>query len=541
MATVQTLINLTANVISVKLRRETLNDKEYLVAPVRMVVQGVLKGSQGALYYPAEEISANPTDWNGMPIVAPTHPVDADGVEVSARSPEILSSHAVGTIFRTVANVIDDGRTALDAEAWFDEKASNRVDPRILSSIKAGKPVELSTGLFTENHEPLENEEAVFNGVPYDFIARNYKPDHLAILPDEVGACSLKDGCGVLVNKRKDKAMTNKDSKRGLWRALGEALGITSKVKTPTPKQPAPSPTPVINKTEEEEDMAKTATKLTPTQRSQVIGYLTTNCGVWKEKGGKESLSKMTDKQLLSLKANTSNAKKYTLILNKVKTLRINADGVEEGEAAPGVSYPELAKLLGIEIDPTVDPVGFVTALKDALGGLIDKLGGGAAETEAVVEEPVVMMEGEEEEPNTNEADEMLDPLVGQRNSSGRHQTMNTRQWMQQASPEIREAVRVSLETAQQQKKQLLQRLTANMSAKQKKEAILKFGNKSVQDLRDLISLLPRESVYGNGAPLPNYEGAGGGIVDNSGEFDENDTFPLPGINYKELSDSFRQ
>src|SRR5690606_13771547 len=32
---------------------------------------------------------------------------------------------------------------------------------------------------------------------PYHSVARDYKPDHIAILPDRIGACSIADGCGV--------------------------------------------------------------------------------------------------------------------------------------------------------------------------------------------------------------------------------------------------------------------------------------------------------------------------------------------------------
>lgn len=66
----------------------------------------------------------------------------------------------------------------------------------MLDALEAGRPMELSTGLFTQN-EPAP-AGATFNGRPYDYVARNYRPDHLAVLPDQIGACSLADGCGVL-------------------------------------------------------------------------------------------------------------------------------------------------------------------------------------------------------------------------------------------------------------------------------------------------------------------------------------------------------
>ena len=39
-----------------------------------------------------------------------------------------------------------------------------------------------------------------WNGKAYVGIARNYRPDHLAILPDMKGACSIADGAGLCRN-----------------------------------------------------------------------------------------------------------------------------------------------------------------------------------------------------------------------------------------------------------------------------------------------------------------------------------------------------
>ena len=54
--------------------------------------------------------------------------------------------------------------------------------------------MEVSTGLFTENVQA----NGVFGGKAYHAIATNYRPDHLAILPDQIGACSIEDGAGLL-------------------------------------------------------------------------------------------------------------------------------------------------------------------------------------------------------------------------------------------------------------------------------------------------------------------------------------------------------
>ena len=63
---------------------------------------------------------------------------------------------------------------------------------QILVALQSGKMLEQSTGLFAD----LEEKEGEFDGQKYKWIARNIRPDHVAILPHEEGACSIADGCG---------------------------------------------------------------------------------------------------------------------------------------------------------------------------------------------------------------------------------------------------------------------------------------------------------------------------------------------------------
>jgi hypothetical protein len=162
-----------------------------------MLVPGVLQGSKGPLLYPADEVRKSPDDWNHIPIVV-YHPMK-DGKPVSARSPSILSKYGVGFVFHSRT----DSKGVLKGEGWLDVEATRRVDKSVLDSVQLGKPIELSTGLFVDD-EPAP-EGAIFNDHrgtrKYVGIARNYKPDHLAILPSGKGACSLADGCGVLINE----------------------------------------------------------------------------------------------------------------------------------------------------------------------------------------------------------------------------------------------------------------------------------------------------------------------------------------------------
>jgi hypothetical protein len=176
-------------------RRERRGGREFHVAPVTMIVPGVLAGSRGALYYPPDEVSRDPLAWNGVPLVV-GHPTKG-GVPVSARSPDVLEVYGVGHVF---ASNFDE---KLGAEAWFDVEATRGYDVRNGTSIFAlltrGDAIEVSTGLFTDN-EPAPSG-AAHNGRSYQWIARNYRPDHLAVLIGQKGACSVDDGCGINVNE----------------------------------------------------------------------------------------------------------------------------------------------------------------------------------------------------------------------------------------------------------------------------------------------------------------------------------------------------
>jgi hypothetical protein len=178
-----------------KVRRETINGAEYFIAPVTMIVEGVLPGSAGPLMYPRDELIQNVTDWYQVPVLV-YHPFDARGNAVAARgNTAVLNRQGIGHIeFPRV--VIHGGRAKLKAIAYFDAEKTRRVDKRVYNALERNRPMELSTGLFTMN-EPASGS---YLGRQYVGIARNYFADHVAILPDMKGACDLEMGCGLLVN-----------------------------------------------------------------------------------------------------------------------------------------------------------------------------------------------------------------------------------------------------------------------------------------------------------------------------------------------------
>lgn len=198
-----------------KTRRATLHGRDWIVAPLSMIVPGILNGSKGPLLYPEEECERSAESWNHIPLTA-YHP-ELNGQHVSARDPDVIDRQGIGVVLHAkYAN----GK--LRGEGWFDVEKTAKVEPRILNALERGQPIELSTGLFTDNYPAPPN--ANHHGRGYDYVARNYRPDHLAVLPDQVGACSLNDGCGVLINAGPNQ-LRHGDTGRYLHMGAGTGKG----------------------------------------------------------------------------------------------------------------------------------------------------------------------------------------------------------------------------------------------------------------------------------------------------------------------------
>jgi hypothetical protein len=169
----------------------THQDKAHMVIPVVMMVEGVWAGSMGPILHSIEELGKFPAAWNGIPVII-YHAYDEDGNPISANSPDIIDHVCVGKVYNTVV----DGKK-LKAEVWLDEDKLNVISEKTLSDINETKEIEVSLGMYAD----YEEEEGKYNGKKYSMIAYNHRPDHLAILPDQIGACSCEDGCGLGVNE----------------------------------------------------------------------------------------------------------------------------------------------------------------------------------------------------------------------------------------------------------------------------------------------------------------------------------------------------
>lgn len=190
-----------------KIRQEIFDGRPHTVLPAVIAIDGVMNGAKVT----AEELGKYPGSWDGRPIPL-LHPVK-NGDPVSANIPDILERR-VGTVFNSVM----DG-DALKAEFWIDNERMDRMgETTLLSNMVESKIVmEVSTAYFCD----VVINVGEYKGKKHEVEHKNLRPDHVALLPDETGACSVAEGCGVpRVNKVRRFTMSKALS------ILATALGL---------------------------------------------------------------------------------------------------------------------------------------------------------------------------------------------------------------------------------------------------------------------------------------------------------------------------
>lgn len=187
---------------SVALRTVTHQGIKHLVAPVVLINVGVHHGSNGPILYTEDELKQFPAAWNGRPLTIDHPPQGA-----SANSPEFIEHQAVGMVWN-----VRFANSALRGDLYVNIRKCEGISPAALGALREGK-LEVSTGLW----ESGEDTSGTFKGESYGRIARNIRPDHLALLPDAVGACSWRDGCGAPRNEGIALAGNIKHRKDGPW------------------------------------------------------------------------------------------------------------------------------------------------------------------------------------------------------------------------------------------------------------------------------------------------------------------------------------
>ena len=170
------------------LQHHLWNGREHLVVPVVMLQESVIHAVNAPTpeFVPLASLSATPHHWNDKPLML-GHPI-RDGQQISANDPAVLEAKSLGCI----RNARMKGRK-LVCEAWVDiAKAVKLGATKLLDRLRNAEPVEVSVGAFVTTHQ----RKGIHNGKSYDAEWLQIVPDHLALLPESVGACSIAMGCG---------------------------------------------------------------------------------------------------------------------------------------------------------------------------------------------------------------------------------------------------------------------------------------------------------------------------------------------------------
>lgn len=181
-------LQFTTNALATATRRTGPDGRDYLVAPGIALVAGVV----GDEYVPADEIAKAAFGFSGRPLPL-YHPMNGNEY-ISANSPELESTLSVGKFW----NASFDGQR-LKGEYWIDIAKAQALGGEaltLLQRLEANQQIETSTAYGRD----LEQTPGQYQGRTYSGIARNLVPDHVAVLVNECGKCSIADGCGLLAN-----------------------------------------------------------------------------------------------------------------------------------------------------------------------------------------------------------------------------------------------------------------------------------------------------------------------------------------------------
>ncbi|MEG1038723.1 MAG: hypothetical protein RSE94_02265 [Pseudomonas sp.] len=171
-----------------KIRRETVDGREYVIVPSSTLPANVVMNS---VLYPVEETARTYKQLDGK--LAPLgHPKDAAGNWISAGDPVAIHANHIGAFNRNVT-LGEDGR--VHAEKWIDVLFANATErgPEVLAAIEKGEPISTSIAVWLRVHPVAE-------GLPYTGRAEYLAIDHDAILIGETPAAGTDQGVGLFVN-----------------------------------------------------------------------------------------------------------------------------------------------------------------------------------------------------------------------------------------------------------------------------------------------------------------------------------------------------
>jgi len=176
-------------------KKGTYQQKEYYIIPAVIQTPGVRNDT----LWTKEELSKNYLNWANTPIIL-DHTYDNNGNPTTASEPGILDDLMLGVLFNPSFN---EKTGAVGGDFWLSVDSVNSV-PSLRERIDNGEPIDVSVGYYPYLTDPTPG---VYNGVEYAEVDYGFIPDHIAILFDTPGACSIADGCGLQNNTTKTQQL----------------------------------------------------------------------------------------------------------------------------------------------------------------------------------------------------------------------------------------------------------------------------------------------------------------------------------------------
>lgn len=180
-----------------------VNNIKYIRLPVIFLKEGVLHGSQGALFHNADVFKNYAEKFNKIPVTF-MHPQNEQGnfVSVNEKKDDIIGF---------LDNVeYDNEIKALRGKVYLDKNLLTAKYQHLLNLIDKNYEIEVSIGTFGD----VDDVKGNINNINFEGIVRSYEPDHLAILGEERGACSYEFGCGIRNQETKDIITKNSDDNK---------------------------------------------------------------------------------------------------------------------------------------------------------------------------------------------------------------------------------------------------------------------------------------------------------------------------------------
>lgn len=183
--------------------------REFVDVPAVILGQQVLHGA-GGYEYGAELVTEKAlvhsvNQWNNIPVVI-YHTSE------SARTIENLENEKVGYIYNAEVIGYDEKPTKIRLKCMLRLDVEllklHEEGEMIINTFDSGNVMEMSTGYYVID---WQMQEGSFRGRDYVALQNEIIPDHLALLPNAVGAYSIEDGGGA---NRENEGESMKDNDR---------------------------------------------------------------------------------------------------------------------------------------------------------------------------------------------------------------------------------------------------------------------------------------------------------------------------------------